>query len=474
MATNDAFGLRGKRVTVMGLGLQGGGVEVVRFLARHGARVLVTDKRPAAQLAESLAAIDGLGATTVLGEHRERDFTDTDAVVANPAVAPSNSLLVAARAAGVRVTSEMELFLRAAPARLVLITGTQGKSSTTNAAARLLELSGQRVHLGGNIGRALISSLDDMRAEDIAVVEVSSYQLEALPADLGPIERVAAVACVNVLADHLERHGTIEGYEAAKRRLLDLAGDAATVVLCADDPRVSRWQPARGRTLRYSTVPGARTPLRLEAEHFVREREDGSLERLGALGDLRLPGEFQRGNALAALGLARALGAAPEALAAALPQVRGLEHRLQDLGHFDGHRVWDNGISTTPDSTVSALLALEGRPALLCGGQAKQDLPLDEFARVAAQRCRRAVTFGGSSDALAEALRAAGVEVSAVRELSAAVELLWSRLEPGEAVLFSPACASFDAFRNFGDRARHFRECVQRLASDATTRQATP
>lgn len=474
MDAQASFDLRGKRVTVMGLGLQGGGVEVVRFLARQGARVLVTDKRPAAQLAESLAAIDGLGATTVLGEHRERDFTDTDAVVANPAVAPSNPLLVAARAAGVRVTSEMELFLRAAPARLALITGTQGKSSTTNAAARLLELCGQRVHLGGNIGRALISSLDDMRADDIAVVEVSSYQLEALPTPFGPCERVAAVACVNVLADHLERHGTVEGYEAAKKRLLDLAGETATVVLCADDPRVGRWKAPRGRELRYSTAANARTPLRIEAGQFVREREDGTLERLGAVADVQLPGEFQRGNVLAALGLARALGAAPDALAAALPQVRGLEHRLQDLGLFGGHRVWDNGISTTPDSTVSALETFRDRPALLCGGQAKQDLPLAELARVAAQRCRRAVTFGGSCEALAEALRAAGVEVIAVRELAAAVEQLWARLEPGEAVLFSPACASFDAYRNFGDRARHFRECVQRVSDSATPSPSQP
>jgi UDP-N-acetylmuramoylalanine--D-glutamate ligase len=205
-------------------------------------------------------------------------------------------------------------------------------------AARLLELCGQRVHLGGNIGRALISSLDDMHADDIAVVEVSSYQLEALPAQFGPCARVAAVACVNVLADHLERHGTIEGYEAAKKRLLDLAGESATVVLCADDPRVSRWRPVRGRELRYSTAANARTPLRIEAGNFVREREDGTLETLGAVADVQLPGEFQRGNVLAALGLARALGASPAALAAALPHVRGLEHRLQDLGLFDGHR----------------------------------------------------------------------------------------------------------------------------------------
>lgn len=446
----------GRRVTVMGLGLQGGGVEVVRFLAARGAVVTVTDKRPAEKLRESLDAIAGLGVRTVLGQHVESDFTSAELVVANPAVAPSNPLLAAARAAGVPVTSEMALFLAACPARVVLITGTQGKSSTTHATARLLEEAGFRVHLGGNIGRALISSIDDMRPDDVAVVEISSYQLEALPEDCGPCERVAAVACVNVLSDHLERHGTVEGYDAAKRRILALAPAHATVVLSADDPRVGRWNADRGHVLRFSTAAGARTPLHLAEGEFRL-----GTESLGRLADLRLPGDFQRGNMLAALGLARALGAAPTALARAVGEVRGLEHRLQSLGEFAGHRVWDNGISTTPDSTVSALQSLAGPLVLLCGGQAKEGLPLDELATLARERARAVVTFGGSSEQLAAAFRAAGASVSAAPTLREAVALAWSQLRPGETLLFSPACASFDEFLNFRDRALRFREYVQ-------------
>jgi len=459
----SALAFAGRRVTVMGLGLQGGGVEVVRFLAARGAQVTVTDKRPAEKLRESLDAIAGLGVQTVLGLHREEDFTTAEVVVANPAVAPNHPLLVAARAAGVLVTSEMALFLAACPARVVLITGTQGKSSTTHATARLLEESGFRVHLGGNIGRALISALDDMRPDDVAVVEISSYQLEALPEGFGPCERVAAVACVNVLSDHLERHGTIAGYDAAKRRILDLAPASATVVLSADDPRVGLWQVARGNVQRFSTAPQARTPLRLEDGEF----RLGS-ETLGRVADLRLPGEFQRGNMLAALGLARALGAAPHSLARAVGAVRGLEHRLQDLGEFDGHCVWDNGISTTPDSTVSALQSLERPLVLLCGGQAKQDLPLDALAALARERARAVVTFGGSSELLAAAFRAAGVPVSATPTLREGVARAWSELRPGETLLFSPACASFDEFLNFRDRALRFREHVQAACGTPT------
>lgn len=459
----SALTFAGRRVTVMGLGLQGGGVEVVRFLAARGARVTVTDKRPAEKLRESLDAIAGLGVETVLGLHREEDFTSAEVVVANPAVAPQNPLLVAARAAGAEVTSEMALFLAACPARIALITGTQGKSSTTHATARLLEECGLRVHLGGNIGRALISALDDMRPDDVAVVEISSYQLEALPEGFGPCERVAAVACVNVLSDHLERHGTIAGYDSAKRRILDLAPASATVVLSADDPRVGLWQVSRGHVQRFSTAPQARTPLHLADGEF----RLGS-ETLGRVADLRLAGDFQRGNMLAALGLARALGAAPASLARAIGEVRGLEHRLQDLGEFDGHRVWDNGISTTPDSTVSALRSLERPLVLLCGGQAKQDLPLDELAAIARERARAVVTFGGSSEALAAAFRAAGVPVAATPTLRAGVARAWNELRPGETLLFSPACASFDEFLNFRDRALRFREHVQSACSTPT------
>jgi UDP-N-acetylmuramoylalanine--D-glutamate ligase len=452
----EARHVRGRAVTVMGLGLQGGGVEVVRYLAQRGARVTVTDLRSEEQLRESLEQIAGLDVRCVLGEHRERDFTETELVIANPAVAPAHPLLAAARSHGVYVTSEMALMLAACAARAVLITGTQGKRSTTHATARLLEECGMRVHLGGNIGRALISTLDDMRASDVAVIEISSYQLEALPHDFGALERVAAVCCVNVLADHLERHGTLEAYEAAKRRILELAGSGATAVLSADDARVSRWTFERGRVLRFSTAPDTRADLYISAGEF----RLGAVS-LGRVEDLRMPGGFQRANMLAALGLAHCAGADARALAASVGRVKGLEHRLEDLGRFAGHRVWDNGVSTTPDSTIAALEALEGPVTLLCGGQAK-NLPLDQLLTVARRRARRVITFGSSGAGLCEAFKAGGVDAVAEPDVAHAVRSAFRSMAPGEELLFSPACASFDAYRNFGDRARDFRAALRR------------
>jgi UDP-N-acetylmuramoylalanine--D-glutamate ligase len=440
----------------MGLGLQGGGVEVVRYMAGERARVTVTDLRPAEQLAESLRAIAGFDVRLVLGQHRAEDFTQADVVVANPAVAPSNPMLAAAREAGVLVTSEMALFLEACPARVVLITGTQGKSSTTNAAAQLLASAGLRVHLGGNIGHALLGDLASIHAEDIAVVEISSYQLEALPPDLGPCAQVAAVCVTNVLADHIERHGTIEAYEAAKRRILDLAGDDATLVLSGEDPRVSSWSPARGHVVRVYATQARDDELNIAGGSFRHGREV-----LGRVADLQLPGVFQRENMLAALGLARALGASPQRLSASIHDVRGLEHRLQDLGVFAGHRVWDNAVSTTPDSTLSALRALSRPPTLLCGGQAK-NLSLEELTAQARTLAKRVITFGVSNELLADAFRDAEVETHVAGSVEDAVRLAFESMASGEELLFSPACASFDAYRNFSDRARAFRAALPR------------
>jgi UDP-N-acetylmuramoylalanine--D-glutamate ligase len=446
---------RGRRVTVMGLGAFGGGLEVTRWLVGLGARVTVTDLRKPELLGEGLAALAGAPVELVLGEHRERDFTEAELVVVNPAVAPANPFVAAARRAGVALTSEIQLFLEATPARVVLVTGTQGKSSTCNAAASLLEHAGVRAHLGGNIGRSLLPALGDMRPGDVAVVEISSYQLEALPARVGFADKVAAVCVTNVLADHLERHGSIEAYEAAKRRILELVAPGATAVLSGEDPRVARWSAPAG-------VREVRVHATQAREHALHLR-DGAFrlgaEMLGRVRDLRLPGAYQRENVLAALGLARALGAEPERLQAAVGRLTGLEHREQDLGRFGGRRVWDNGVSTTPDSTVAVLRSLDRPLVLVCGGQQKR-LPLDELVAEARRRDVRVVAFGASGAELARAFEAGGVAARAEPTVAAAARAAFEVARAGDEVLFSPACASFDAYRNFRDRALAFRAAL--------------
>lgn len=459
MSASPHAWLAGRRATVMGLGLFGGGVAATRYLSARGARVTVTDLRPAHELAESLAQLEGLDVDLRLGEHRPEDFELVDLVVANPAVDPAHELLVRARAAGVPVRSEAGLFLEACRARVAAVTGTQGKSSTCNLLAQLLVASGVRAHLGGNVGRPLLAQVDRLAAGDVVVLELSSYQLEALAGE--PVGRPAELALVtNVLADHLERHGTVEAYREAKRRVLDLVAPGGTAFAPGDDPRLAEWNAPGARLVRFRS-DGARgaadEPCLTEGRFLWRG------EVLGRVEDLPLPGAFQRVNALVALCAARALGAAPAALAAALPGVEGLPHRLQDLGSVRGHRVWDNGVSTTPDSTVAALRSLSGPLTLLCGGRRKR-LDLDELAREVAARGVRPIAFGADGAELAGAFAARGVAAERVATVEEAVALAFERMAPGEALLFSPAFASFDAYRNFADRARAFRAALPAAA----------
>ncbi len=444
----------GKRALVMGLGSFGGGAGAVRYLASLGARVMVTDTRPAAELTRTLADLAGLPVEWVLGQHRAPDFERAELVVVNPAVRPHDPLLARARASGARITSEIELFLEAVRARVVAITGTQGKSSTTNATHALLANCGRRAHLGGNIGGSLLPALPEIQAEDIVVLELSSYQLEALGGDAAAA-RVEAVAVVNILADHLERHGSLAAYAAAKRRILELLRPGGHALLPLDDERFAGWEVA-GTKLGFSARDTGHG-LFLRGDEFRLEDEV-----LGRISELALPGDFQRLNALVALGLARILGAEPQALARALPLVRGLEHRLQDLGLVRGRRVIDNAVSTTPDSTVSALRALPTGTVLVLGGRAK-DLPLAELCAVARQRVAHAVTFGEAGAQFAAALRAAGVPVESTSTVPEAVALALERTAPGANLLFSPAGSSFDAYVNFEQRAAAFRAALESL-----------
>jgi UDP-N-acetylmuramoylalanine--D-glutamate ligase len=232
-------------------------------------------------------------------------------------------------------------------------------------------------------------------------------------------------------------------------------------VLSAEDPRFSAWSaPGVRRLDAWPTRPSDRG-LNLRDGDFRLHRQ-----RLGRVADLRLPGIFQRENTLLSLGLARLLGADAERLAAALSAVTALPHRLQDLGLVRGHRVWDNGVSTTPDSTLGVLPSLRPGFTLLVGGKHK-DLPLEELLDTARGRVRRVVAFGKAAELFAGAFRGAEIEAWAVPTVEAAVEAAFERMEPEEELLFSPACASYDQYLNFEQRAQAFRRAVEALRDPA-------
>jgi UDP-N-acetylmuramoylalanine--D-glutamate ligase len=439
------------RATVQGLGHFGGGVGVSRFLAREGWQVTVTDLQSEEELADSVASLEDVDLRLALGGHDQTDFTDTDLVVANPAVHPDNEYLCAARAANVPVVTEVGLFLERSPARVVAVTGTQGKSSTAHFLHQLLADACIPARIGGNIGGSLLDELPSMTPEEICVIELSSYQLDGLSNEVAETPLVLGVV-TNLREDHLERHGTVEAYHTAKLELISLLAAGAPLL-------VGQGVVERARTL----APEATERVDLHESGGLLRVEGTSFTLRGELlGDTNgvnhLP-DFQHENLLLALSAARLLGAPAALLAASLPTLSGLDHRLEDLGEIADRRVYDNGVSTTPDSTEAALESLSEGFTLIVGGEAKA-LPLDSLVRSAAARAKQVVLFGACAEEWSRSFRDAGSSCEVTSTVGDAVETAWSMTSPGDTLLFSPAAASFDAYRNFRERALDFRACV--------------
>lgn len=444
---------------VMGLGLFGGGAAAARYLFARGFRVTVTDLRDRGDLAPAIDELSDLEIEWVLGRHRVEDFERARCVVANPAVRRDHPLLDCARAHGARIRSEVGLFLEQVPGPVLGVSGTQGKSSTVHLCAGILAAAGQPARPLGNIGRPGLAELDALTPDEVVVIELSSYQLESLPEELAQSARprpLAAAAITNVLADHLERHGSLEAYRAAKGRLLELVAPGGEAWLGPGAHELSA-PPDVVRRLVPAKAPG----LRVEGGAF---RLGGQV--LAPLEALHLPGKFQRDNALLALALAKGAGAATQRLGDALATVQGLPHRFEPLGTVEGRSVWDNGVSTTPDSTIAALAALPRGTVLLCGGRPKA-LATEGLFEAAAKRCARVVVFGEAAQTWPAGFAAAGCPAEAEPDLTRATRLALARTPEGAALLFSPAAASFDAFANFAARARAFRGALGRISPPA-------
>jgi len=453
--------LCGKRVTVMGLGLLGGGVGVARFLAQHGAHVTVTDLKGQAALAGSVAKLHGLPITLHLGRHEDADFTQADTVVVNPAVPPTSPFLAKARAAGVALDTEINLFFKLCPAPILGITGSNGKSTTASLTHHLLAAAGEhRAWLGGNIGRSLLEDLADIAPDHIVVLELSSFQLERLESTgLSP----AVGVVLNIAPNHLDRHGTLEAYARAKQPILLHQRPTDTAVLNADCPIVSTWaELGEGRKLAFSLRQPVPNGAWLAGDRAV-WRDRGDTMELFQADDLPLRGAHNVANALAAAAAAVLCGVPPDAIAPHLRTFRALEHRLEPVRTLDGVGYYNDSKATTPEAAAVALGAFHEPVVLIAGGYDKK-LPFDAVGRAVRGRARAVVLLGATAQSLSEAIAAhADVPTQIVAELAAAVRAARDIAKPGDAVLLSPACASYDMFANFEERGAEFKRLVMEL-----------
>jgi UDP-N-acetylmuramoylalanine--D-glutamate ligase len=407
------------------------------------------------ELASSVEALPE-GVETVLGGHPLELFRGAHLVVTSPGVAWDAPPLEAARRAGVEVISEIELVWRLLPVPWVAVTGSNGKSTTTTLIGQMAQAAGLRVVVGGNIGLPLAGMVDQAAEADYIVAEISTFQLE------GVEEFRPAVALVlNVTEDHLDRHGSFEAYATLKRRIYVAQEGSDSVVLNDGDPVLLGWG-REGTSRRYAfraAGPVDQGTFRHGSE--VRWREHGREEILYGMDSLSDDARRNIENVLAATCAARLMGAATENMAEALRNFRGLEHRLEEVATVDGVTFINDSKGTNVGAVLSALRAVDQPVVLIAGGQDKGG-DFSPLRRLVTERARGVVLIGEAADRLAEVFNGCS-PMERAGSLEEAVRKAFRLARPGDAVLLSPACASFDMFRDFEERGLCFKEAVRSL-----------
>lgn len=444
-------------MTVLGLAREG--VDLARFLTAEGARVLVTDRKGPEELGAALGALRDCDIEYVLGGHPPERVLAADILFVSPGVPPDIPVLVEARRQGIRISSATELFFARCPAPIIGITGSSGKSTTTALVGAMLEASGQHVIVGGNIGQPLLGRLAEIRPDTRVVMELSSFQLETL-------EQSPPIAAVtNITPNHLDRHGTMEAYIAAKEHIFRFQRPDDWTVLNADDTISRRLQPP-GRVARFSLEQPVEGGY-LRGDTLILEL-DGQPREVCRTSDIALRGRHNLANALTAGVTAALAGASPDAVRAALRTFRGLPHRLQEVGALRGVRFVDDSIATSPERSIAALAAFEEPLVLLAGGRDKH-LPMDDWADWIRRRVRGVVLFGEARSLIQAALERAGYPAERVRvvdSLRDAVRAGYALATPGTVVLLSPGCTSYDMFRDFVERGQVFAQAVHELIQE--------
>lgn len=446
--------LSGRKVLVLGLGETG--MSMTRWLAKRGALVRVADSREQPPHAEMLAA-NLPNVVLDAGPFRAFSFVDAELIAISPGVPVAEPLVQAAAARGVPIVGDIELFARTKPqdARVIAITGSNGKSTVTAMSGAIAQAAGRRSVMAGNFGLPVLDALDADPLTELYVLELSSFQLETTSS-----LDAAAATMLNVSQDHLDRYDGLQSYAAAKARIFFGTG---VQVLNRDD-EWSMGMQLPGRPLRTFGLgaPQDDTAWGIDSSGGRAWLARGS-ERLLPVDELGVPGMHNAANALAAMALCHEVGIDTPAMLDALRAFSGLPHRMQPVAQRDSIVFYDDSKGTNVGATVAALNGLGKRCVLIAGGDGKgQDFgPLAEPVRAHA---RAVVLIGRDRELIARALEPSGVPLLRADTFEAAVQLAYSATSPGEAVLLSPACASYDMFRSYVHRGQEFARLSRALA----------
>jgi UDP-N-acetylmuramoylalanine--D-glutamate ligase len=457
----------GKRVLILGAARQG--QALARWLTVHGAHVTLSDKRIAADLEPARQALADLPIEWAPGGHPLELLDQTDVLCLSGGVPLTLPIVAEAQKRGILLSNDTQIFMEVAPCKTVGITGSAGKTTTTALLGKMAEASyaeqAGRVFVGGNIGDPLINYVDEMHPSDLAILEISSFQLDQM--NISP--NVAAI--LNITPNHLDRHGTMEAYTAAKARILDFQSKDDVAILGRDDP--GAWnlrQHVKGKLLSFglSELPddGSGTYVSDGLYHL---RDGNAYVLLPIQNSIHLRGDHNRQNVLAAITIGHAAGLSLDAMLEAIDNFYGVPHRLELVRELHGAKWYNDSIATAPERTMAAIRSFDEPIVLMLGGKDK-DLPWEDLAELVRERVDHVVVFGQAAEKILGALGGSGIRkkrpysIQRSENLQEAIRQAAEVAESGDVVLLSPGGTSFDQFNDFAERGEWFRKWVQELS----------
>ncbi|HXB22287.1 MAG TPA: UDP-N-acetylmuramoyl-L-alanine--D-glutamate ligase [Candidatus Solibacter sp.] len=450
--------LKNKRVLVVGLGRSG--VAAATFLQEQGARVIVSDTKTEAQLQNEISLLLDRGISIETGRHGERTFRDQDLIVVSPGVPSDQPQLQQARSLGIPVIGEVELACRFLKGKIIAISGSNGKTTTTTLAGEILAKSGKKTLVGGNIGTPVISLAAQSSADSFDVLEISSFQLETIQQF-----RPHIAAILNITPDHLDRHRTFQAYVNAKARIFENQQPGDFGLLNADDPTcVGLKGKVKGALYWFSRKQPVENGTSVVNDKII-FRANGQETAVLPLSDIHLKGTHNLENVLAAVCIGMVSGCEAQQVRKAVAEFQGVEHRLELAANIHGVAFYNDSKATNVDATIKALESFPGNIHIILGGKDKgSDYTL--LNSLLRERTKRAYLIGAAAEKIGAQIQGATPIVYS-NTLERAVNQAFDSAVSGDVVLLAPACASFDQFENYEQRGRVFKDLVAALAVKA-------
>jgi len=480
--------LTGLRIVVVGLGREG--IALAKYLAGRGLPVTATDLQTETELGAAATLLQAAGVSLVLGQHPVELLDEADLLFVSPGVPLEISFLQEAAARKIPLSTESRLFCHLCPAPILAVTGSSGKTTTTTLLGKMLEASGKTTWVGGNIGRPLIEQVGQIKPADVVAMELSSFQLEYFHARLNQAVDVASLpsadlpqlqqllnswsppvgAILNITPNHLDRHPSMKHYVRAKRAIIDYqaAGDVIVLGLDNDMTRTIGLQ-YRARVRWFSLEAQMPNGAGLANDTLALFDPKGQPEPLAARSEIKLRGRHNLYNILAACLMAKEMGVSVQAMRPVITGFTGVEHRLELVRQHNQVAYYNDSIATSPERLIAALHSFSEPVVLLVGGRDKH-LPWEDAARLILHKARQIIIFGEATELIASEIEAVRPKTAAAQpaiqrctNLEEAVRRAAKVAQPGQVVLLSPGCTSFDAFKDFAQRGRRFRELVMKL-----------